>query len=74
MARTTDADALLEETLARQREMIRFLRRAKKETDDDGCERLFAHLAGVTDDQMTDAAAELARRRMERRLGRAGGE
>ena len=70
MAAKHAEDQLLEDALEKHRELIDFYKRAAKRTSDEQCKRLFKHLQSHLADEVGDVAAELARHRMERSLGR----
>ena len=69
MASEFAEDRLLEEALARQRQLIDFYKQAAKDTTDKRCKAMFKHFAGHLEEEVGDASKELARHRMERRLG-----
>ena len=64
-----DEDGHLEEVLRKQRELMDLYRQAQKRSPEKYCKSLFKGLREDLDSQVGQVARELARHRMERRLG-----
>jgi hypothetical protein len=63
-------DDPLEEALRGQRELLDLYKRVAKNAPEGECKDLFKRLRKGLEDQVEQVAKELARHRMERRLGR----